>query len=610
MRDFFPLTVNYQERAYAAGKIPGGYFKREGRPTEKEVLASRLIDRAIRPLFPKGFFCEVQILATLKSLDPEIPVEVPALIGAAAALGISGLPFQGPLAAARVGYWDGAYHLNPASSRLSDSDLDLVVAGTRAGVIMVESQAKALPEETMLQAVLYGQAQLQTAIEAVERFVSKAQSRSWDWTPPVINTALVDEVARVAKQGLQEAYAIQEKGERVKKVQSVRAQVIADLGQTGETTNVSEIAHILHELERDIVRGKILSGEQRIDGRSTEDIRPISCETTVFPRTHGSAIFTRGETQAIVTCTLGTAQDAQMVDDLSSGESREHFLFHYNFPPFSVGEVGFLGSPKRREIGHGRLARRALEAVLPASETFPYVLRIVSEITESNGSSSMASVCGATLALMDAGVPVSAPVAGIAMGLIKDEERYAVLSDILGDEDHLGDMDFKVAGTAQGVTALQMDIKIPGVVCEILRIALEQARAGRLHILEKMLATLPEHRQEISSYAPRIRTIQISPAKIRDVIGKGGATIRELSERTNTVIDISDNGIVKIASSDQLGLQQAVEQIQAITAEVELGKVYPAKVVKIVDFGAFLEVLPESKGYYIYRRLPQSTWKM
>jgi polyribonucleotide nucleotidyltransferase len=596
-RDFFPLTVNYVEKTYAAGKIPGGFFKREGRPSEKEVLTSRLIDRPIRPLFPDGFYNEVQVVATVLSLDPEIDSDIPSLLGASAALAISGIPFSGPIGAARVGYHDGQYLLNPTASQVkNESDLDLVVAGTREAVLMVESEANGLSEEVMLGAVLFGHVQMQAAIGAIDRLVAEAGKTRWDWKAAEPNTALAQAVAAQAKSAVAEAYGIVVKQDRVARLEAIRSATLAALsgGENPQFTK-EQVASELHTLEYRTVRDLILDGKPRIDGRDTKTVRPIRIEVGALPRTHGSAIFTRGETQALVTTTLGTGRDAQIIDALA-GERREPFMLHYNFPPFSVGETGFLGSPKRREIGHGNLARRGINAVMPNLEEFPYVLRVVSEILESNGSSSMATVCGTSLALMDAGVPLKGPVAGVAMGLVKEGERFAVLTDILGDEDHLGDMDFKVAGTRDGVTALQMDIKINGITAEIMRVALEQAKAGRLHILGEMNKVLDKPRPQMSEWAPTIVTIKIDPEKIRDVIGKGGAVIRQITEETGTTIDIENDGTVKIASVDQASGKEALRRIEMITADVEVGRVYQGKVVRLMDFGAFVSILPGRDG--------------
>ncbi len=595
-RDFFPLTINYQERTYAAGKIPGGFFKREGRPSEKETLTSRLIDRPLRPLFPKGFRNEVQVIATVVSLDPEIDPDIPAIIGASAALSISGLPFNGPIAAARVGYIDGQYVLNPTMSQLENSALDLVVAGTESAVLMVESEAKELSEQVMLDAVMFGHEAQQTVIREIKALAAEIATAAMDWTAPETDQALEAAVTAAAAGQVAEAYQIQEKLQRQNRLAEIREQLVTRLAADDDGQwSPAEVSGALAALEKRTVRERILAGEPRIDGRDHETVRAISVRTSVLPRTHGSALFTRGETQAVVVTTLGTGRDAQIIDALQ-GERRDPLMFHYNFPPSCVGETGFVGSPKRREIGHGRLARRGITAVLPDLETFPYVLRIVSEITESNGSSSMASVCGASLSLMDAGVPIKAPVAGIAMGLVKEDERSTVLSDILGDEDHLGDMDFKVAGSETGVTALQMDIKIDGITRDIMSRALEQARAGRLHILAEMAKVIDAPRTDISPHAPRILTMKINPDKIRDVIGKGGATIRALTEETGATIDIDDDGTIKIASSDSEASQAAVHRIEQITAEVEVGTIYEGRVAKIMDFGAFVTILPGKDG--------------
>jgi len=593
-RDFFPLTVNYQEKAYAAGKIPGGFFKREGRPTERETLTCRLIDRPLRPLFPKGFRNEVQIIATLVSLNPEVSPDIPALIGSSAAVAISGIPFNGPIGAARVGYKDGEYLLNPTQADLEDSSLDLVVAGTDKAVLMVESEADQLSEEVMLGAVLFGHEQMQSAIQAIKELADEVAKPVWEWAAPAINEALKATVYAEAEASVSAAYQISEKMARQDKLKEVRSALVEKL-TANEEIEGKEVRSLFGTLEKDVVRGSVLATGKRIDGRDLQTVRKISVRTGVLPRTHGSALFTRGETQAVVVATLGTGRDAQLIDALE-GSYHDNFMLHYNFPPFCVGETGFVGSPKRREIGHGKLARRGIEAVLPSADDFPYVLRVVSEITESNGSSSMASVCGTSLALMDAGVPLKAPVAGIAMGLIKEDDRYAVLSDILGDEDHLGDMDFKVAGTADGINALQMDIKIDGITPEIMKNALEQAKGGRLTILEKMNEALGETRSEMSEFAPRILTINIDPSKIRDVIGKGGATIRSITEETGASIDITDDGVIKIASVDLKAGEAARKQIEDITAEVEVGKIYEGKVARLMDFGAFVTILPGKDG--------------
>lgn len=594
-QDFFPLTVNYQERTYSAGKIPGGFFKREGRPSEKETLTSRLIDRPLRPLFPKGFLNEVQVIATVVALDPAIDPDIPAMIGAAAALAISGIPFNGPIAGARVGYIDGSYVLNPSKAQLKTSDLDLVVAGTDSAVLMVESEAAELPEEVMLGAVMFGHEQLQTAINLVKELQKEAGKEAWDWSAPAKNNNVYDEVKANAYAGIEAAYTISDKLERQDQLAVVRTAAVEALAGEQSDFSADEVKGTFAKLEKELVRGRIIAGEPRIDGRDTKTVRKVTVETTVLPRVHGSALFTRGETQAIVVATLGAERDSQMIDAVE-GEYRDRFMLHYNFPPFCVGETGFVGSPKRREIGHGKLAKRGIQAVMPSAEEFPYVVRVVSEITESNGSSSMASVCGTSLALMDAGVPIKAAVAGIAMGLIKEDNGYAVLTDILGDEDHLGDMDFKVAGTEKGVTALQMDIKIEGINEEIMRTALAQARDGRLTILETMNANLSTHRQEMSEFAPRIITIKINSDKIRDVIGKGGATIRALTEETGAVIDIQDDGTVMIFSSDFNAGQDALRRIEQITAEIEVGQIYEGRVAKLMDFGAFVTILPGKDG--------------
>ena len=596
-RDFFPLTVNYEEKTYAAGKIPGGFFKREGRPAEKETLTSRLIDRPVRPLFPKGFKNEVQVVATVVSLNPEVNPDIPALIGASAALAISGMPFQGPIGAARVGYIDGDYVLNPTKSNLESSQLDLVVAGTADAVLMVESEADCLSEDIMLGAVVYGHEQMQVAIDAINELKAEAGKPDWDWQAPEVNTALVDAVKAQSTSDLTEAYQISDKQDRYSRIGEVRDAAVAALvpgDESGEFT-ADEVSGQFHKLEAEIVRERVLEGAPRIDGRDTTTVRPVNVRTGVLPRTHGSALFTRGETQAIVTATLGTDRDAQIIDALD-GEIRDRFMLHYNFPPYCVGETGFMGSPKRREIGHGKLARRGIEAVLPTSEEFPYTIRVVSEITESNGSSSMASVCGTSLALMDAGVPVKAPVAGVAMGLVKDGDRYKVLTDILGDEDHLGDMDFKVAGTSDGVTALQMDIKIQGITKEIMSDALAQARDARLHILGEMAKDISSARESVSDWAPTIVTIKIDPEKIRDVIGKGGATIRAITEETGATIDIDNDGTVKIASVEGSAGREAQKRIELITAEVEVGRIYEGRVARLMDFGAFVTILPGKDG--------------
>tara|TARA_B110000977_G_scaffold44751_1_gene60854 strand:- start:711 stop:2813 length:2103 start_codon:yes stop_codon:yes gene_type:complete len=592
-RSFFPLTVNYQEKTYAAGKIPGGFFKREGRPSEKETLICRLIDRPIRPLFPKGFKNEVQIIATVVSLNPEVDADIPALIGASAALAISGIPFAGPVGAVKVGYTDGEYILNPSKTELESSDLELVVAGTNKAVLMVESEANVLSEEIMLGAVMFGHQNMQSAISAISELAAEVAKPTWDWVAEERDQALATQVSDASLAELTSAYQTSEKLARQEAVSAVRAQTIETLA-TEDGPAAADVSAEFSRLEKSLVRGKILQGEPRIDGRDTKTVRPIFIRTNVLPRVHGSSLFTRGETQAIVATTLGTGRDAQIIDAID-GERKETFMLHYNFPPYSVGEAGRTGSPGRREIGHGKLAKRGVQAIMPSSDEFPYVIRVVSEITESNGSSSMASVCGTSLALMDAGVPIKAPVAGIAMGLIKEDDKFAVLSDILGDEDHLGDMDFKVAGTKDGITALQMDIKIDGITEEIMQVALEQAQHGRLHILEKMdeVITGPS---EMSQYAPRLIAIKIHPDKIRDVIGKGGAVIRAITEETGASIDIDDEGNIKIASVDRSAGEEAQKRIEQITADVEVGTIYEGKVAKIMDFGAFVNIMPGRDG--------------
>ena len=592
-QDFFPLTVNYQEKTYAAGKIPGGFFKREGRPSEKETLISRLIDRPIRPLFPKGFKNEVQVIATVVSMNTEIDSDIPAMIGTSAALAISGIPFDGPIGAAKVGYINGEYVLNPTFSQLEKSDLELVVAGTDNAVLMVESEANILSEDVMLGAVMYGHKESQTVINAVKELAAEVGKPRWEWTPPEVNQPLAQQIASEYEQQLSDAYKISEKLSRQQSVNELRSKAIEELSSEEEPSE-AEVAEEFGRLEKQIVRGKIIAGEPRIDGRDTKTVRPIFVRTRVLPRTHGSALFTRGETQALVVTTLGTGRDAQIIDAIE-GERKEHFMLHYNFPPYSVGEAGRTGSPGRREIGHGKLAKRGVQAIMPSQEEFPYVLRVVSEITESNGSSSMASVCGTSLSLLDAGVPIKAPVAGIAMGLIKEADDYAVLTDILGDEDHLGDMDFKVAGTRDGVTALQMDIKIQGITEEIMKTALAQARDGRLHILSKM-GDVIENPAEMSEFAPRLLAMKVHPDKIRDVIGKGGAVIRSITEETGATVDIDDEGNIKIASVDRAAGEEARKRIELITAEVEVGATYEGKVAKIMDFGAFVTILPGRDG--------------
>jgi len=594
-QDFFPLTVDYIEKTYAAGKIPGSFFKREGRPSEIETLTSRLIDRPIRPLFPDGFFNEVQVVVHVLSLNPEAQADIAAMIGASAALAISGIPFNGPVGAARVGYVNGEYVLNPGKTALSDSKLDLVVAGTEAAVLMVESEADQLTEEAMLGAVVYGHEQSRIAIEAIHDLVRDAGKPEWQWTPPPKDDAFIAKVAARAEGPLREAYQIRSKQSRTQATRDAYASVKTSLANEGVEFDEVKLEGLLFDIEARIVRSQILAGEPRIDGRDTRTVRPIEIRTGVLPRTHGSALFTRGETQALVVATLGTDRDAQRIDALS-GEFEDRFMLHYNMPPFATGETGRVGSPKRREIGHGRLAKRALVAVLPSKEEFPYSVRVVSEITESNGSSSMASVCGGCLCLMDAGVPMKAHVAGIAMGLIKDGNRFAVLTDILGDEDHLGDMDFKVAGTGAGVTALQMDIKIQGITKEIMQVALAQAKEARLHILSKMTEAIGQAKSEVSQFAPRLYTMKINPEKIRDVIGKGGAVIRALTEETGTQIDIAEDGTITIASTDAAQAEAAKKKIGELTAEVEVGKVYEGPVTKILEFGALVNLLPGKDG--------------
>ena len=594
-QDFFPLTVDYVEKVYAAGRIPGGFFKREGRPSEKETLTSRLIDRPIRPLFPDGFYNEVQVIIHVLSSNPEIDPDIPALIGASAALAISGIPFNGPIGAARVGYINGQYVLCPTKSQLADTQLDLVVAGTASAVLMVESEAKQLSEEVMLGAVVFGHDQMQAAINAINELVEVAGKPEWQWQAPAKDEALIARVTDLAEAELRDAYRITSKQARVAKCRDVAKKVTDALCSGENAPDAIHVGNLIFELEAKIVRSQILNCEPRIDGRDTRTVRPLAVRTGVLPRTHGSALFTRGETQALVVATLGTGRDEQIIDALQ-GEYRDRFMLHYNMPPFATGETGRVGSPKRREIGHGRLAKRAIIAVLPSPEEFGYSMRVVSEITESNGSSSMASVCGGSLALMDAGVPLKAHVAGIAMGLIKEGNRFAVLTDILGDEDHLGDMDFKVAGTDNGVTALQMDIKIQGITKEIMQVALTQAKEARMHILGIMKGAVTGHREEVSSFAPRMFTLKINPEKIRDVIGKGGATIRALTEETGCVIDIEDDGTVTIASVNADAAQVAKKRIEDITAEVEVGKVYEGPVLRLLDFGAIIQVLPGKDG--------------
>ena len=595
-RDFFPLTVDYQERTYAAGQIPGGFFRREGRPSENETLLCRLIDRPIRPLFPKGFTNEVQIIATVMSLDPEIDPDIPALLGASAACSISGLPFSGPVGAARVGYINGEYVLNPDRSQLEESDLDLVVAGTAKAVLMVESEARELPEDVMLGSVVYGHEQMQAAISAISELAAEVNPTIWEWEATPANEALATAVSDASASAFGEAYQIADKQDRYARLSAIRDETREKLaGGDDASFTAEEVGGAMDKLEKNIVRSRIIEGQPRIDGRDTSTVRQITVRTGVLPRTHGSALFTRGETQALVVTTLGTERDAQIVDALQ-GSYRDNFMLHYNFPPYCVGETGRVGSPKRREIGHGRLAKRGVLACMPSKEDFPYTIRVVSEITESNGSSSMASVCGSSLAMMDAGVPLSSPVAGVAMGLIKEGEKFAVLTDIMGDEDHLGDMDFKVAGTEKGVNALQMDIKIDGITSEIMEVALSQAHEARLHILGEMGKAINAPREEMSEHAPRYITIKINPDRIRDVIGKGGATIRTLTEETGASIDIDDSGTVKIASVDRAAGEEARRRIEQLTADVEVGSVYEGKVAKLMDFGAFVTILPGKDG--------------
>ena len=594
-QDFFPLTVNYQERTYAAGRIPGGFFKREGRPSEGETLIARLIDRPLRPLFPEGFVNEIQIIATVVSVNPEVSPDLVAMIGASAALCLSGVPFHGPIGAARVGFINDEFVLNPSVKELATSRLDLVVAGTKSAVLMVESEADLLTEDQMLAAVVFGHDQQQVVIDNINEFVAKANCEKWDWVAPAKNEELFNAVSELAKDRLGEAYRITEKQARYAQIDLIKEEVLAALKEKDEELDENEVINIIVDLESQIVRQRVIAGEPRIDGREKDMIRALDIRTNVLPRTHGSALFTRGETQALVTATLGTERDAQIIDELT-GEYTERFLLHYNFPPYSVGETGMVGSPKRREIGHGRLAKRGVAAVMPSKEEFPYTVRVVSEITESNGSSSMASVCGASLALMDAGVPIKSSVAGIAMGLVKEGDNFVVLSDILGDEDHLGDMDFKVAGTREGVSALQMDIKIEGITKEIMQVALNQAKGARLHILGVMEQAINKPRQEISEFAPRIYTMNVNPDKIRDIIGKGGATIRALTEETGTTIEIADDGTVKIAASDGNKAQDAIARINNLVADVEIGKIYTGKVTRIVDFGAFVSVIGGKEG--------------
>jgi polyribonucleotide nucleotidyltransferase len=594
-QDFFPLTVDYMEKTYAAGKIPGGFFKREGRPSEKETLTSRLIDRPIRPLFPEGYLNEVQVIIHVLSVNPEIDPDIPSMIGASAALCIAGIPFNGPIGAARVGYANGQYILNPTTTQLKTSQMDLVVAGTETAVLMVESEAQQLSEEVMLGAVVFGHDQMKAVIDAIHDLVAEGGKPEVEWSPAPKNEELIARVSDLAAEKIRDAYQTREKSARQQKLKSISAEVMAGLATQGVDADAAEVGNILFDMEAKVVRSQILNGEPRIDGRDTRTVRPIAIRTGVLPRTHGSALFTRGETQALVVATLGTARDSQKIDALM-GEYTDDFMMHYNMPPFATGETGRVGTPKRREVGHGRLAKRALVAALPTPEEFSYSVRLVSEITESNGSSSMASVCGGCLALMDAGVPMKAHVAGIAMGLIKEGGKFAVLTDILGDEDHLGDMDFKVAGTPAGITALQMDIKIQGITKEIMQVALAQAKEARQHILAEMQRAVPSVKTELSDFAPRLITIRINPEKIRDVIGKGGAVIRALTEETGTQIDITDEGIVTIASVDAAAGQEAKRRIEELTASVEVGKTYDGTVLKLLDFGAIVQVMPGKDG--------------
>jgi polyribonucleotide nucleotidyltransferase len=595
-QDFFPLTVDYQEKTFAAGKIPGGFFKREGRPSEKEILTSRLIDRPLRPLFPDGFYNEVQIIATVLSIDPEVDSDIPAMIGASAAVTLAGVPFEGPIGAARVGYIDGQYILNPTKTELETSKLNLIVAGTNSAVLMVESEAMELPEDVMLGSVVFGHEQQQAVINAILDLADEAGKDSWAWTPPAPPQALIDQINAMAANDLNDAFRIKSKGARSEKLSEINKRVIATLctGEEG-APDKNTVSSLLFAIESKIVRGQILNGEPRIDGRDTRTVRPISIRTSVLPRTHGSVLFTRGETQALVVATLGSLKDSQIIDALQ-GEYHDRYMFHYNFPPYSTGETGRVGSPKRREIGHGRLAKRALVAVLPSEAEFGYAMRVVSEITESNGSSSMASVCGGCLSLMDAGVPMKAHVAGVAMGLIKEGSKFAVLTDILGDEDHLGDMDFKVAGTEVGITALQMDIKITGITKEIMDVALKQAREGRMHILGLMKQAVPTARSELSQFAPRIIKIKIHPDKIREVIGKGGSVIQAITRETGTEIDIQDDGTISIACLSGEAGEAAKQRIEAIAAEIEVGRIYEGPVVRLLDFGAIVQLLPGKDG--------------
>jgi len=595
-KDFFPLTVDYQEKTFAAGRIPGGFFKREGRPSEKEILTCRLIDRPVRPLFPDGFRNEVQVIVTVLSLDPDINPDIISIIGVSAALSLSGAPFRGPIGAARVGYAGGEYMLNPTYTELADSKLDLVVAGTENAVLMVESEAKELTEKVMLGAVLFGHEQMKIAIEAIRSLTEEVGTESWDWQPPAKDAAMLASVGAATESDIGNAYDIAEKVARQNKLAEIRERTVTQLaGADASDEDIANIKNAIKDIEKDIVCGRILQGKPRIDGRDTRKVRPIDIRVGLLPRTHGSALFTRGETQALVVTTLGTGRDAQLIDALE-GERKEPFMLHYNFPPYCVGESGRVGSPKRREIGHGRLAKRGIAAVMPDMNEYPYVVRVVSEITESNGSSSMATVCGTSLSMMDAGIKIKAAVAGVAMGLIKKDNRFAVLTDILGDEDHLGDMDFKVAGTNEGITALQMDIKIESITKEIMQAALEQAKEGRLQILGIMNQAISEPRAELSEYAPRIITFKINPERIRDVIGKGGTTIRAICEETSAIIDIVDDGTVTIASADNAAAQEARRRVEQLTADVEVGTIYEGRVAKLMDFGAFVTILPGRDG--------------
>jgi len=595
-RGFFPLTVNYQEKTYAAGKIPGGFFKREGRPSEKETLVSRLIDRPIRPLFPKGFTNEVQVIATVMSLDPNIDSDIPSLIGASAALTLSGMPFSGPIGCARVGFIDNEYVLNPDKLKLSDSKLDLVVAGTNDAVLMVESEADILPEDIMLGAVMFGHDQMQASINAINELAAELNNPKWEWAAQDKDSELEEVISKSSSEGIKSAYMIKDKMERQLSISECKEKTLSEIIEKyDDKWTEDEIKNSLSSIEKNIVRTRVVEGKPRIDGRDSVTVRPINVRVGLLPRTHGSALFTRGETQAIVVTTLGTDRDAQLIDAVE-GQYKEPFMLHYNFPPYCVGETGFIGSPKRREIGHGKLAKRGVQAVMPTQEEFPYVIRVVSEITESNGSSSMASVCGTSLSLMDAGVPIKSPVAGVAMGLVKEDKKYTVLTDILGDEDHLGDMDFKVAGTKEGITALQMDIKIQGITKEIMEIALNQAKDARFHILDEMNKVIESPRSEMSEWAPTIRTFKIDPEKIRDVIGKGGSVIRSITEETGASIDIDQDGTVKVASVDGHSGREAVKRIELITADVEVGRIYDGKVARLMDFGAFVTILPGKDG--------------